>query len=97
MPPESARPARPGDRKFCALCPWCACRGPERRWSSRQHRQQEVAVAHVGHAEDPGLVPNIKPGRRVQRVGVRSGDVLEGGVGIVPLEELPHRAAGTSA
>ena len=82
---QLALPARPGDGVGLGLVPRCPRAGHlEHIGPAVEHRHQEVAVAHVRQAQDVRLLREVEPGGRVERVGVRGGDVAELGVGVRP-------------
>ncbi len=61
-----------------------------------EHRQQEVAVAHVGHADHPGFFVDVEPRGRVEGVGVGRRDGPELRVRVLPHpHELTHRRGGS--
>jgi hypothetical protein len=92
---NGAGPARPGDDEGLRLRPRGAASGDgENVGPAVKKRQQEIAALHVGDAEHPRLVADIKEHARVERVGVRGGDIAKAGVRIGPeLDELSHGAA----
>ena len=90
---KRARPARTGDGVRLGLA---ARRGRacdlEHLRPAVQHRHDVVAIAHVGNAEDPGLLGDVEPDLGVERVGVGRGAAVVVDCGVSPHpDHLPHR------
>ena len=92
---QLAAPARAGDGEgLRAGAGGALARHLEHVGPAVEHRQQEVAALHVGHADDPRLLAHVEPGGGVERVGVGRRDVAELRVRVgACADELAHRPA----